>query len=44
MVWMRVAGQGTFKKVWGIIDQALKPGTYLIEIENSKLLNKCVPC
>jgi len=35
VVWMRVAGLPTFKKLHRIINVDLEPGTYTVEIQNS---------
>eukprot|EP00164_Ancoracysta_twista_P001928 GFYU01002533.1.p2 GENE.GFYU01002533.1~~GFYU01002533.1.p2 ORF type:complete len:406 (-),score=156.31 GFYU01002533.1:432-1649(-) len=34
VVWMRTAGLPTFKKLWGVIDDDLKAGTYKLKIGN----------
>ena len=36
IVWMRTAGLPNFKKLYRIIDQDITPGTYQIQIQNSK--------
>jgi hypothetical protein len=35
---MRQAGLPNFKKLWGIIDQDLKAGTYKLEIDNKYIV------
>ena len=37
MVWMRTAGQGKLKKLWGRIHQSLPAGVYYLIINNSIL-------
>ena len=36
IVWFRVAGFSKFDKLWGIIDTDLNPGSYQLDIANSK--------
>ena len=38
IVWMRVSPLSGFKKLWGIIEEDIKNGTYTVEILNSKPL------
>lgn len=38
MVWMRTAGQGKLKKLWGRIHQGLPAGDYYLIINNSNQL------
>lgn len=35
IVWMRTAGLPNFRKLWGKIEQNLKPGTYELTIDNN---------
>lgn len=35
MVWMRTAGLPNFRKLWGRIDQDLKPGRYYMKVKNN---------
>jgi hypothetical protein len=35
IAWMKGAGLPTFRKIYGIIDEDLKPGIYNIEINKS---------
>lgn len=39
IVWMRVAGLPTFKKLYRIIEQDLEPGTYTFNITSRKSLD-----
>lgn len=34
-VWMRLAGHPTFRKLWGIIDQDLEDGEYIMKVNNT---------
>jgi hypothetical protein len=35
IVWMRTAGLPTFRKLYGVINQDLEPGTYYLNIYNN---------
>lgn len=36
MVWMRTSGLPNFRKLWAHIDVDLEPGTYIVNVANSK--------
>lgn len=38
MVWMRTAGQGRLKKLWGRIQTDLSKGQYVLIVNNSNCL------
>ena len=35
IVWMRTAGLPSFRKLYGVINQDLNPGTYSLDIKNN---------